>query len=143
MFGGVCFMLNGNMLCGAGKNGYMFRVDRARVAEARRLPGGRPVVMRGRAMQGFSGSSPPRATLEGSRAGSPSPRNTSAVSRRNPRSAAGPWPSDAPRVVPQISGTAFFVARNDPRRAWQWLIARRHRRRVYAGLLDLGVAVPA
>jgi hypothetical protein len=21
MFGGVCFMLNGNMLCGAGKNG--------------------------------------------------------------------------------------------------------------------------
>jgi hypothetical protein len=53
MFGGVCFMLNGNMLCGAGKNGYMFRVDRARVAEARRLPGGRPLVMRGRAMQGF------------------------------------------------------------------------------------------
>jgi hypothetical protein len=53
MFGGVCFMLNGNMLCGAGKNGYMFRVDRARPAEARRLPGGRPVVMRGRAMPGF------------------------------------------------------------------------------------------
>jgi TfoX N-terminal domain len=53
MFGGVCFMLYGNMLCGAGKNGYMFRVDRARLAEARRLPGGRPVVMRGRAMQGF------------------------------------------------------------------------------------------
>jgi len=53
MFDGVCFMLNGNMLCGAGKNGYMFRVDRARVAEARRLPGGRSLVMRGRAMQGF------------------------------------------------------------------------------------------
>jgi hypothetical protein len=53
MFGGICFTLRGNMLCGSGKNGYMFRVDRARQAEAERLPGARPVVMRGRAMQGF------------------------------------------------------------------------------------------
>jgi len=53
MFGGVCFLLNGNMLCGAGKNGYMIRIDRARQADAKRLPGGRPVVMRGRAMPGF------------------------------------------------------------------------------------------
>ncbi|HEY7609837.1 MAG TPA: TfoX/Sxy family protein [Alphaproteobacteria bacterium] len=53
MFGGVCFLLRGNMLCGAGKNGYMIRTDRARQAEAERLPGGLPVVMRGRAMQGF------------------------------------------------------------------------------------------
>jgi hypothetical protein len=53
MFGGVCFLLNGNMLCGAGKNGYMIRVDRARASEAGRLPGGRPVVMSGRAMAGF------------------------------------------------------------------------------------------
>jgi hypothetical protein len=53
MFGGVCFLLRGNMLCGAGKNGYMIRIDRARQADAKRLPGGRPVVMRGRAMPGF------------------------------------------------------------------------------------------
>ena len=53
MFGGICFLLNGNMLCGAGKNGYMIRTDRADAAKAERLPGGRPVVMNGRAMAGF------------------------------------------------------------------------------------------
>jgi TfoX/Sxy family transcriptional regulator of competence genes len=53
MFGGICFLLRGNMLCGAGKNGFMFRVDRARLAAAERLPGGSPVVMQGRAMAGF------------------------------------------------------------------------------------------
>ena len=53
MFGGVCFVLNGNMLCGAGKNGYMIRTDPARAAEAAALPGGRPVVMQGRTMRGF------------------------------------------------------------------------------------------
>jgi hypothetical protein len=53
MFGGVCFLLRGNMLCGAGKNGYMFRIESAREAEAQRLPGGRRVVMSGRAMAGF------------------------------------------------------------------------------------------
>lgn len=53
MFGGVCFLLNGNMLCGAGKNGYMFRTGRAELAKAERLPGASPVVMNGRAMAGF------------------------------------------------------------------------------------------
>lgn len=53
MFGGICFLLNGNMLCGAGKNGYMIRTDRADAAKAEALPGGRPVVMKGRAMAGF------------------------------------------------------------------------------------------
>lgn len=53
MFGGICFLLNGNMLCGAGKNGYMIRTDRAAAAKADALPGGRPVVMNGRAMAGF------------------------------------------------------------------------------------------
>lgn len=53
MFGGLCFLLNGNMLCGAGKNGYMIRVSRADLAKAESLPGGRPVVMNGRAMAGF------------------------------------------------------------------------------------------
>ena len=53
MFGGVCFLLNGNMLCGAGKNGYMIRTGAGGQAADARLPGGRPVVMRGRAMAGF------------------------------------------------------------------------------------------
>ncbi len=53
MFGGMCFLLNGNMLCGAGKNGYMIRTDRADAAKAESLPGGSPVVMNGRAMAGF------------------------------------------------------------------------------------------
>ena len=53
MFGGVCFLLNGNMLCGAGNNGYMIRTDRADAAKTESLPGGRPVVMSGRAMAGF------------------------------------------------------------------------------------------
>ena len=53
MFGGMSFLLNGNMLCGAGKNGYMIRTDPARGAEAAALPGGRPVVMQGRTMKGF------------------------------------------------------------------------------------------
>ena len=53
MFGGICFLLNGNMLCGAGKNGYMIRTARADAAKAQALPGGRPVVMNGRAMPGF------------------------------------------------------------------------------------------
>jgi TfoX/Sxy family transcriptional regulator of competence genes len=53
MFGGVCFLMNGNMLCGAGKNGYMIRTDRAAAVRAEALPGGRPVVMNGRAMAGF------------------------------------------------------------------------------------------
>ena len=53
MFGGVCFLLRNNMLCGAGKNGYMFRVGAAGQAEAERLPGARPLVMQGRPMAGF------------------------------------------------------------------------------------------
>jgi hypothetical protein len=53
MFGGVCFLLRNNMLCGAGKNGYMFRTDPARAAAAAALPGGAPVIMQGRTMKGF------------------------------------------------------------------------------------------
>jgi hypothetical protein len=53
MFGGVCFLLRNNMLCGAGKNGYMIRTDPARAADAAALTGGEPVVMQGRPMKGF------------------------------------------------------------------------------------------
>lgn len=53
MFGGICFLLRGNMLCGTSREGYMFRVDPARHEEAARLPGAKPLVMNKRTMQGY------------------------------------------------------------------------------------------
>ena len=65
MFGGVSFLLRGNMLCGAGKNGYMFRTDPARAAEAAALPAGRPVIMQGRPMKGFYWVDPAASDAKG------------------------------------------------------------------------------
>jgi len=53
MFGGVCFLLRNNMLCGAGRNGFMFRVGKEQDAMASRRKGARPVRMRGRRLSGF------------------------------------------------------------------------------------------
>ena len=53
MFGGVCFLLRGNMLCGTGKADFMFRVGRAQDAEALARPGARPMDFTGRRMPGF------------------------------------------------------------------------------------------
>ena len=53
MFGGVCFLLRGNMLCGAGKSGFMFRVDPASDDRAAGMPGAEPMVQGGRRMRGF------------------------------------------------------------------------------------------
>lgn len=53
MFGGVCFMLRGNMLCGTGKSDFMFRVGKAQDAEALARPGARPMDITGRKMAGF------------------------------------------------------------------------------------------
>jgi len=39
MFGGLCFMLNGNMLCGVHKGGAMFRVGKANEARALQVEG--------------------------------------------------------------------------------------------------------
>jgi hypothetical protein len=52
MFGGVCFMQNGNMLCGSGWNGFMFRVGKAQHKEAISR-GARPMVQKNREMPGF------------------------------------------------------------------------------------------
>ena len=43
MFGGVCFLLNGNMICGSTKSDFMFRVGRAKEAEALARKGARPM----------------------------------------------------------------------------------------------------
>jgi TfoX-like protein len=53
MFGGVCFMLRDHMLCGTGKNGFMFRVGADQHAEALARPGARPMEFGGRRMRGF------------------------------------------------------------------------------------------
>lgn len=53
MFGGVCFLRRRHMLCGAGKQGFMFRVGRAQHAKAVARRGASAVVMRGRALEGF------------------------------------------------------------------------------------------
>lgn len=53
MFGGVCFFLNGNMLCGVEVGRYMFRVGKAQEAEALQQPGASPMDLTGRPMGGF------------------------------------------------------------------------------------------
>ncbi len=53
MFGGYCWLLNGNMLCGVEVGRFMFRVGRALEAEALTRPGASPMDITGRAMKGF------------------------------------------------------------------------------------------
>jgi hypothetical protein len=53
MFGGACFLLRGNMLCGTGKTDFMFRVGKDQDAAALARPGARPMDITGRAMSGF------------------------------------------------------------------------------------------
>lgn len=60
MFGGVCFMLRGNMLCASGSGGFMFRVGTEQEAEALARPGVRRVEMGGRQFRGFVWVDPKR-----------------------------------------------------------------------------------
>lgn len=53
MFGGLCFMLAGNMLCGIHKGGAMFRVGPDTYQTALALPGGGPMMFTGRPMKGI------------------------------------------------------------------------------------------
>ncbi len=53
MFGGYCWMLNGNMLCGVGVGRYMFRVGKDLEALAMARPGVSPMDITGRPMRGF------------------------------------------------------------------------------------------
>jgi len=58
MFGGTCFLLKGNMLCGTGSGDFMFRVGKEAHAKALARPGAKPMRMNGRLMQGFIWVSP-------------------------------------------------------------------------------------
>ena len=53
MFGGICFMLNGNMLAAVSKRGLLFRVGKEHYDEALARPGAAPMEMRGREMEGY------------------------------------------------------------------------------------------
>jgi len=53
MMGGVCFLVNGNMLGGADKGRYMFRVGKDQEAEAMARPGANPMIQGGRKLGGF------------------------------------------------------------------------------------------
>jgi TfoX/Sxy family transcriptional regulator of competence genes len=53
MFGGIGFMLNGNMVAAASRRGLLLRVGKDREDEALAQSGARPMVMRGRRMEGY------------------------------------------------------------------------------------------
>ncbi len=53
MFGGNCWMLNGNMLCGDGEGRFMFRVGKDQQEEALKNPGAEIVAFNGRKMGGI------------------------------------------------------------------------------------------
>ncbi|MDO8359423.1 MAG: TfoX/Sxy family protein [Devosia sp.] len=54
MFGGICFMLGGNMVVGSMKDGAMLmRVGPERHEAAKRRPGATPMIQAGREMAGF------------------------------------------------------------------------------------------
>lgn len=53
MFGGLCFLHNGNMLCGVHKDGAMARVGKELEAAALRLNGVAPLSFTGRRMGGI------------------------------------------------------------------------------------------
>lgn len=53
MFGGYCWMLNGNMLCGVEVGRYMFRVGKDQEREALARPGAKPMDITGKPMAGF------------------------------------------------------------------------------------------
>lgn len=53
MFGGICFLLNGNMLCGVHKSGGMARVGEHNEAAALAIDGVAPLGFTGRRMRGM------------------------------------------------------------------------------------------
>ena len=53
MFGGYCWMLHGNMLCGVEVGRFMFRVGKEQEADALSRPGARPMDITGKPMKGF------------------------------------------------------------------------------------------
>jgi TfoX/Sxy family transcriptional regulator of competence genes len=53
MFGGLCFMLDGNMVAGTSKRGLLVRVGKERQPDALTRAGAKPMEMGGRMMEGY------------------------------------------------------------------------------------------
>jgi TfoX/Sxy family transcriptional regulator of competence genes len=53
MFGGYCWLLNGNMLCGVEVGRFMFRVGKTLEPQALARPGASPMDITGRPMRGL------------------------------------------------------------------------------------------
>ena len=53
MFGGLAFMVNGNMCCGVERDSLMVRIGPDQYEEALALPHARPMDFTGRPMRGF------------------------------------------------------------------------------------------
>ena len=53
MFGGIAFLLNGNLMCGASGRGLMVRVGRENHEEAAKRPGASEMVTQGRVFRGY------------------------------------------------------------------------------------------
>lgn len=53
MFGGYCWMLHGNMLCGVELGRFMFRVGKALEVESLSRPGAAPMGITGKPMPGY------------------------------------------------------------------------------------------
>ena len=53
IFGGIGFMLNGNLIAGASHRGLLVRVGEVRQREALAQPGARPMQMKSRTMEGY------------------------------------------------------------------------------------------
>ena len=69
MFGGTCFMLNGNMLIGTSKRGLLVRVGKEGHAAAAAGPHPRPMEMGGRSMEGYVHVAPEGTASEADLAG--------------------------------------------------------------------------
>jgi TfoX/Sxy family transcriptional regulator of competence genes len=59
MFGGLCFMLNGNMVAGTSKRGLLVRVGKDQQSTALARPGAKRMEMTGRPMEGYIFVDPP------------------------------------------------------------------------------------
>ena len=53
MFGGICFLLHGNMVCGVLNNDLIVRVGPEKYGDSLRFPHARPFDITGRAMKGW------------------------------------------------------------------------------------------
>ena len=58
MFGGIAWLLNGHLVLGSRSEGMLVRLGKGRDAWALALPGVEPMVMRGRAMDGWVRAGP-------------------------------------------------------------------------------------